>query len=200
MSEIIEEKEPIVERHPFQPFIPKDATMLIMGTFPPKPNRWAMEFYYPNRTNDFWRMMGLVFFDNEFRFYDPATKQFLVHDIKIFLEERGIALSDTGARARRLRDNASDKFLDIVETVNLESLMSLMPNCRYIATTGEKAAEIIAQLTSTEAPKMGACVKGDFCGRELEMWRMPSTSRAYPLAVAAKAEFYKRFFKSAGVI
>lgn len=43
-----------VEIHPFEPYVPDDARLLIMGTFPPKSERWSMEFYYPNRINDFW--------------------------------------------------------------------------------------------------------------------------------------------------
>ena len=49
-----------IERHPFPPFVPRNAKVLILGTFPPKPVRWSMEFYYPNKTNDFWRIMGLI--------------------------------------------------------------------------------------------------------------------------------------------
>lgn len=45
------------ETHPWPPFIPPHAKILIMGTFPPAPNRWSMDFYYPNCQNDFWRIM-----------------------------------------------------------------------------------------------------------------------------------------------
>ena len=41
-----------IESHPFPPFLPDGARVLMLGTFPPKPNRWAMEFFYPNKTND----------------------------------------------------------------------------------------------------------------------------------------------------
>lgn len=50
-----------------------------------------MDFYYPNRQNDFWRIMGLVFFDNKLRFYDEATRTYRLDDIKRLLTERGIA-------------------------------------------------------------------------------------------------------------
>lgn len=41
-----------IEYHPWQPFIPDGAKILIMGTFPPGNHRWSMDFYYPNPTND----------------------------------------------------------------------------------------------------------------------------------------------------
>ena len=50
------------ELHPFQPFLPVGARMLLLGSFPPQPKRWCMPFYYPNWTNDFWRIMGVIHF------------------------------------------------------------------------------------------------------------------------------------------
>lgn len=147
-----------IERHPFPPFIPHNARVLIMGTFPPKPVRWSMEFYYPNKTNDFWRVMGIIFYDdvNHFRFADGTFDEAA---IRTFLNEKGIALHDTGAAVRRLKDNASDKFLDIVEPVDLGALLAEMPDCRFIATTGEKAASVIAAITSSPLPKIGSGLK-----------------------------------------
>ncbi len=189
-----------IEEHPWAPFIPDGAKVLIMGTFPPKSNRWSMDFYYPNRINDFWRVMGIVFYDNPDRFWDSLTKSFRLEDIKDFLTERGIAMNDTGAKVRRLRDNASDKFLEIVEPVNLSALMDMMPHCKAIATTGEKAASVIATLTGTVVPPTGTSVQTDWQDHKLDIWRMPSTSRAYPLPIAKKAEAYAKMFRSLGIL
>lgn len=189
------------ETHPWTPFIPTGARVLIMGTFPPKPARWSMDFFYPNRINDFWRIMGIVFYDNTERFYDSMSRKFRLDDIKTFLTQRGIALGDTGAEVRRLRDNASDKYLEIVRPVDLAGLLELMPDCRTVATTGEKAAEVVAGLTSTKVPKIGEPVTAaGYCGRELSIWRMPSTSRAYPLPVAKKASYYAELFHSVDIL
>lgn len=185
-----------VERHPWVPFIPDNARILIMGTFPPKPNRWRMNFYYPNPTNDFWRVMGIIFYGDPLALYNQEKKEFDLAEIKVLLRREGIAMSDTGYRVRRLRDNASDKFLEILEPVNLEALLQKMPECTAIATTGEKAASVIALLTDTPVPRTGEYVDAVYVplNRKLRIWRMPSTSRAYPLAVGRKAEFYSRLF------
>ena len=37
-----------IETHPFVPFIPEGAKVLMLGTFPPASHRWCMPFYYPN--------------------------------------------------------------------------------------------------------------------------------------------------------
>lgn len=186
-----------IETHPFEPFIPEHTKVLIMGTFPPQPKRWSMDFYYPNRTNDFWYMMGLIFYGDRDALYDRDRKEFRLAKIKSMLCEHGIALNDTGHRVRRLAGNASDKFLDILEPVNLQALLDRMPEIRAIATTGEKAAAVLAELTGTEPPKMGH--KTDWRDG-IELWRMPSTSRAYPLALDKKADFYRLLFRSAGII
>ena len=107
----MEENNIEIESHPWEPFVPANARVLVMGTFPPQPKRWAMDFYYPNRTNDFWPMMGLIFFGDREALRLPGTKDFDVVAIKRLLNEKGIALNDTGRRVRRLMGNASDKFL-----------------------------------------------------------------------------------------
>lgn len=195
-----DDKNIAIESHPWQPFVPPHTKVLFLGTFPPKPSRWSMDFYYPNRINDFWRVIGIVFFDNPDRFWNAVSGSFRLDDIKNFLTERGIALGDTGARVRRLRDNASDKYLEIVETVNLRALLGMMPECHTIAATGEKAATVLSELVGSVPPPSGASVEAVFENRRLSLWRMPSTSRAYPLAVAKKAEVYAKLFRSIGLV
>ncbi len=189
--------EVLIERHPWPPFIPENAKILIMGTFPPGQHRWSMDFYYPNRTNDFWFMMGLLFYGDKYALYDTEAKQFRLDKIKSLLSEKGIALNDTGRAVRRLKGNASDKYLEIVEPVALDSLLNEMPMCHIVATTGEKAAGVIASLTDSDIPKMGCMVTS---ANGLDIWRMPSTSRAYPLPLAKKAEYYGIMFRQAGVL
>lgn len=191
---------PETERHPWPPFIPEKARVLMMGTFPPPRQRWSMDFYYPNRINDFWRIMGIVFYDNQERFWDSLSRSFRLDDIRDFLTERGIAMSDTGAEVRRLKDNASDKFLEIVTPVDLAALLELMPGCHTVATTGEKAAGVIASITGLPSPAVGTSVRGSWSGHELTIWRMPSTSRAYPLPIARKADAYRALFSSLDLV
>lgn len=185
-----------VETHPFPPYVPQGARVLLMGTFPPQPKRWSMDFYYPNRTNDFWPMMGLIFAADRRALLSPGGRGFDLDKIKRLLDSKGIALNDTGYRIRRLMNNASDKYLEIVEPVDLQSLLGLMPDLRAVATTGEKAAGVVASLTDTEPPRMGHMVAGP---GGLQLWRMPSTSRAYPLALDKKGAYYARMFHEAGI-
>lgn len=186
-----------IETHPWKPFIPPHAKVLIMGTFPPAAKRWSMDFYYPNRTNDFWYMMGLIFFDDRYALATDDRRGFKLDVIKRLLTEKGIAMNDTAYKVRRLMGNASDKYLDIVEPTDIYGLLSLMPECHTIATTGEKAAGVVAEQTHSLPPRMGQMISTD---DGLEIWRMPSTSRAYPLALDKKAEYYASMFRHIGII
>lgn len=180
-----------IERHPWPPFIPQGARILIMGTFPPGEHRWSMPFFYPNPINDFWRVMGIIYFNDKDKLYLPHLKTFDLGKIKEMLAAHHIALGDTGLEVRRLKGNAADKFLDIVTPIPLADTLALMPECTAVATTGEKAAQVIAEITGTEVPKTGTYTETDFAGRHLRIYRMPSTSRAYPLPLAKKAEIYR---------
>lgn len=188
---------PEIEKHPWEPFVPANTRVLILGAFPPGRHRWSMEFYYPNLTNDFWRIMGLLYFGDKSALYNADRKRFDLNKIKSLLEEHGIALYDTGHKIRRLKGNASDKYLEIVEPVDLRGLLARMPGCRTVATTGEKAASVVATLTGTELPRMGQSVVS---ADGLTIWRMPSTSRAYPLAPERKAEYYAELLSSCGAL
>ena len=82
-----------LEHHPWQPYLPAHARMLMLGSFPPKPDRWCMDFFYPNWLNDMWRIMGLVFYGDKDRFtLLPDKKCFDLGRIETFLQEKGIAL------------------------------------------------------------------------------------------------------------
>ncbi|MDE6670407.1 MAG: uracil-DNA glycosylase family protein [Muribaculaceae bacterium] len=192
----MEENTQLLETHPWPPFIPQHAKVLIRGTFPPGSHRWSMDFYYPNRTNDFWKVMGLLFTGDIKGLYTPDGKNFDLVRIRELMTREGIALNDTARQVRRLKGNASDKYLEIVTPVDLKGLLAQMPECHTIATTGEKAAGVIAQLTDTPLPRMGEVIDS---ADGLHIWRMPSTSRAYPLPVERKAVYYAKLLQSVGI-
>ena len=193
MKKVIE-----IEAHPFEPFLPDGAAVLMLGTFPPKPERWSMEFYYPNRINDMWRIMGFIFYGDKNYFWIDAEKRFDLSKLKSFLIQKKIALYDTATRVRRLMDNASDKFLDIVETINLDEFFKARPTIRAIVTAGEKATGVIAQKAGVAVPKTGESINCSYGGHSFVLYRMPSSSRAYPLSLEKKAEVYRTMFSHLG--
>lgn len=192
--------EPNIEIHPFPPIFPPQATVMMMGTFPPKEDKRCMHFHYPNFQNDMWRIYGLLFFNDPQHFQVAGEKRFDPVRIEAFLREWEIGLCSTIHSAIREKDNASDKFLTVVEPVDLVAALNEVPNCRWLFTTGGKATETILSLLpeKIKPPKTNQFVSFHYAGRELHLYRLPSTSRAYPMSLENKAKSYRTFFELAG--
>ena len=205
-----------IERHPFEPFLPSGARILFLGSFPPQAHRWCMPFYYPNWINDFWRIMGLIHFGDKDHFCVVDEKRFDEAAIRAFCTREGLAFYDTACEVCRLKDNASDAFLEVVTPTDIPALLARIPLCHTLVTTGEKASSIVAATFGCPVPPMGGYVDIETPGQaggdeggiggdgpirharpdraSLRFWRMPSTSRAYPLPMEKKAEAYRKLF------
>ena len=184
------------EKHPLEPFLPKNAKILMLGSFPPSQARWSMEFFYPNWINDMWRLMGHIFYNDKHFFEIKGEKRFNKDAIIEFCTQKGIALYDTACEIVRLKGNASDKFLEVVTPTDILALLEQIPHCTAIVTTGEKATDVITETFECEKPKVGEMTPIKAGDKELHFWRMPSSSRAYPLALEKKAEHYNKMLQT----
>ena len=194
-----------VEWHPLIPFLPENAQVLFLGSFPPQRKRWCIDFYYPNFINDHWRIEGQVFFGDRQHFVDVEAKRFRINEIMDFCQKKGIAFFDTSTAIRRLQDNASDKFLEVVEPTDIPALLARLPHLKAIVTTGEKATETIcASLQIPQMPKVNTFVMipntFNHEGLQVILYRLPSSSRAYPLAFDKKVDAYQQMFKHCNLI
>lgn len=184
-----------IENHPLKPFLPPHAKLLMLGSFPPQKKRWSMDFYYPNLNNDMWRIVGLLFFDNKDHFLNESKKAFCREQIIDFLNKKGIALFDTASTIRRLQDNASDKFLEVIQSTDIAAMLRQLPECKAIVTTGQKATDTLRMQFNVEEPKVGDFSEFVFENRPIRLYRMPSSSRAYPLALDKKAAAYRIMYQ-----
>ncbi|PJF00042.1 uracil-DNA glycosylase family protein [Prevotella intermedia] len=191
-----------IETHPFEPWLPTNAKLLMLGTFPPAPKRWAMEWYYPNFTNDMWRIFGLIFFGDKLHFVDETNKTYRLNELKQFLKEKGVALFDTALRIRRTTGTASDKDLEIVQPADLDGMLRSLPECKAVLAAGQLATKVFTEHYNIDARnlKMGEYRTFDFEGRTLKLYRQPSSSRAYPMKVEKKAVYYEQMFKEIQII
>ena len=185
-----------VEKHPLEPFLPESAKILMLGSFPPQKKRWCMDFFYPNWNNDMWRIWGFIAKGDKNYFILPNSKRFDKEKIEHFCRETGLALYDTAEEVIRLKNNASDNFLQIVKPTELEALLQKIPECHTIVATGQKSAEVLQTVTNSPSIAVGECVKANFAGRELTIWRMPSSSRAFPRSIEWKATYYRKVLSS----
>ena len=188
------------ERLPLHPFLPLHAQLLMLGSFPPPQKRWSMNFFYPNLQNDMWRIFGLIFKADKLAFVDVEEKRFKQQPIEALLLEKGIALYDTATAVRRLQGNASDKFLEVTEPTDVVALLRALPQCRAVAVTGQKATDTLRQTLSVEEPAVGSFRPFSLDGRSMRFYRMPSSSRAYPMKLEKKAEAYRHMFCDLGML
>ena len=172
----------------------------MLGSFPPPRARWCMEFFYPNRTNMMWEIFGLVFYGDAMRLVDAKHKSFRKEDIISLLNTQGIAIYDTAKAVRRLQGNASDKFLEVVEKTDIPALLTRIPLCHDIVCTGQKSAETLCEDYGASVPRMGETSAFTIAGREMHLWRMPSSSRAFPMKIEEKARYYRAMMQQVGCL
>jgi G:T/U-mismatch repair DNA glycosylase len=180
--------------------LPDKAEWLFLGSFPPQRQRWSMEFFYPNFQNDMWRIFGLVFFEDKNHFVNVKKKTFKKEEITAFLTKRRIAVYDTAEIVVRHTNNASDKDLEIIQAADIEKIVREFLSLQNIVVTGQKALEtLIKQFAEKNvqinSPSVSEFTTFAFKNRNLRLYRMPSSSRAYPLALEKKAAAYKKMFE-----
>ena len=158
-----------------------------------------MDFFYPNFYNDMWRVFGLIFFDDKNHFFDAANKRIDKSGIQEMLTRHKIGIGETATEVIRTKDNASDKFLEVVEPTDLSAMLRRLPHCCAVVTTGQKATDVFCGTMGVEEPRVGACSPFEFEGRAMRFYRMPSSSRAYPLALPLKAQAYASLFRQENI-
>lgn len=183
-----------IENHPLKPFLSSNTKLLMLGSFPPKIERWKMHFYYPNLQNDMWRIFGICFFEDKDYFLTSELKGFDLPRIKSFLQEKRIGIADVAESVIRHKDNASDKFLEIIKQRSITSLLDQFKHCTTIVTTGKKATGVLIKELNIKEPSIGYFSERKLSDRLLRLYRMPSSSRAYPKALSDKAEIYRQMF------
>lgn len=194
-----------IEKHPLRPFLPENARILMLGSFPPKREKWSMEFFYPNWINDMWRIIGFTFYNNKNHFVKSnesgeIIKSFDKDRITDFCYDKGIALYDAACEVRRLKDNASDKFLEVVKATDIDTLLDEIKECKAIVTTGQKATDILVERFGCCTPSIGSFTEICIKERTIRFWRMPSSSRAYPLSLENKSAFYRKMYEHENIL
>lgn len=187
----------MIETHPLAPFLPNAARVLLLGSFVPPSKRFAMPFFYPNINNDMWRIIGQVFFADRCYFLgDGGYHMPLLVD---FLHRQGIGVADMAQQVYRQHGNAADRFLQVETLTDIDNILAQLPYCRYVLATGKLAAELFFErIGKTDpTPAMGVEMSFEIQGRVIGFYRLPSSSRAYPLAFDDKVTFYRQAFVAA---
>ncbi|MCD7915878.1 MAG: uracil-DNA glycosylase family protein [Tannerellaceae bacterium] len=199
LKKILFSNKPI-EKHPLGFFLPANTKVLMLGSFPPPRKRWSMDFYYPNIQNDMWRILGLLFYHDKEYFIIPGKKAFDKAKAEVFCQTYGTGIGDTAEEIVQMNDDASDKFLEVVKPWNAEKVLSQIPECHTIVITGQKSMETFLKVIPVKEPKVGHYSEFGYIGRTFRLYRMPSSSRAYPKPLEEKAAVYGNMFREAGLL
>lgn len=127
-----------IHKHPYKPFIPKQATKLIVGTLPPprfttgnlKPD--DVDFCYGSRDGQLWRILDQLF---DLNLVYENTK-YAIDQRKDFLIERGIGICDMVESALREKVDALDLGMQDVELRNLLGYIKSHPKIDTLLFTG----------------------------------------------------------------
>lgn len=132
MPPYITKNDYIEEVHEWEPFIPPNATKLILGTFPTaKRNRGAYPFFYPNPNNRFWSTIFQVAGRNisDYREANPITVR------KQILTQLNLGITDMGFRVLRQKRSSSDSHLFPLEYKNILLLLEQCSTIKKIIIT-----------------------------------------------------------------
>jgi len=124
--------------HPYAPFIPENATKLIVGTLPPprfttkelKPD--DVHFCYGSRDGQLWPILDRIF--NIGLVYENSD--FAISQRKDFLINTNIGVCDIIASAKRKKIDASDIGMEEVELRDLISILEKHPKVNTLLFTG----------------------------------------------------------------
>jgi len=124
--------------HPYPPFIPGNATKLIVGTLPPPRfttgdlKEGDVDFCYGSRDGYLWPILDRIFgLDLLFETSETAVQQ-----RKDFLEQRAIGICDIVVSARRDTVDASDLGMQVVELRDLLKILEKHPMVDTLLFTG----------------------------------------------------------------
>ena len=90
--------------------------------------------------------------------------------------------------------------MEVVEKIELAKILPQIPDCKALVTTGQKATEILLSLIDAPEPRVGEHSTFTWNSQTFGLYRMPSSSRAYPRPVEEKAKVYEKMFRETGIL
>jgi len=112
-----------IEIHPFDPFIPENATTLILGSFPVREQTQTSpdidQWFYGAKRNQFWKIISAVYNTD---LISKADKQQL-------FKKFGIGITDILLKVRRKNNSNLDNNLEIIE-YNDKAIKTILKNSK----------------------------------------------------------------------
>lgn len=113
-----------IEMHPFKPFVPINATVFIVGSFPGRDITQRKlnkdDWFYGTKRNQFWDIISAVY----------GTELKTAADKKELFNKKGIAIADVILQARRTATNNSDSDLEVI-AYNDEAIRTILTHTTF---------------------------------------------------------------------
>ncbi|HEU0227395.1 MAG TPA: hypothetical protein VFQ86_06635 [Arachidicoccus soli] len=130
-----------LHKHPYPPYIPDNATKLIVGTLPPprfttgELKEGDVDFCYGSIDGQLWIILDRIF-DLHLKFENTPLA---IKQRKDFLNKRRIGICDIVASAKRMKMDASDTGMQHVKLRNLIKILQEHPTIDTLLFTGGKS-------------------------------------------------------------
>ena len=112
-----------IEIHPFDPFIPENATILILGSFPGREQTQSPpnidQWFYGAKRNQFWKIISAVY----------NTELITKEDKQQLFKKFGIGITDILLKVRRKNNSNLDNNLEIIE-YNDKAIKSILKSSK----------------------------------------------------------------------
>jgi G:T/U-mismatch repair DNA glycosylase len=185
-------------------YLPSQATKLIVGTFPTVPSKRDFEFFYPNKNNDFWRLLSALA-GNGFELSSKETPEQAVTHRKAILDHLGLGITDIGHKILRRSSSSADSSIFPLEYTDFFQLLKKHPLVAkvFLTSKGLKNNSVegwLADYFSNNCatfPNFNQKINPrraifEFEGREVELITIHSPSRqTRSVTYEAKLEMYR---------
>lgn len=163
--------------------------ILILGNFPPHRKRWDYEFYYPNKLNNFWRILASV----SGKPLKEMKGEAAVLERKRLMEKLRVGVYNIAKTIQRKGHSARDTDIKITEFNDVLSIIYKHKELRKIILAGYSAKNsatrkfmeyLVLNKIPFEKPaqiKPGAEFKIKLKNRKIQCVILNSTSTAFPI-------------------
>lgn len=188
-----------IEHHPPWEYEIPGMRVMILGNFPPHPKRWDYEFFYPNKQNNFWKVLASL---NNSSLKSVEGKAAVIERRKI-MRDLKVGIYNLACVVKRKNQSARDTDIDILEYIDIVSLIKKQKKLKKIILAGFAAKSSTArtflklldeQKIAYDRPaviKAGTEFKLKLKNRTIDCVILNSTSTAFPIKLAALVEQFR---------
>jgi G:T/U-mismatch repair DNA glycosylase len=194
-------EEYTIEIHPEWDFDIPGMKTLILGNFPPHKKRWDYEFFYPNKQNNFWKVLAAI--------NGKPLKE--MRGVPAVIERKGImkklktGVMNIAGKVKRKGHSARDTDIEIIEYNDVLNVIKRHPELETIIIAGYSAKNSTArkfleylnehgiEYNPPVEIKAGATFEIFIKKRLIKCVIVNSTSTAFPIKLTALVDQFRPY-------